>query len=270
MAFLQTNFFSETLGINTEIFVILPQKTFRQIGMNGDTVEGEPPVLYLLHGLSDDHTIWMRRTSIERYVAPLGLAVVMPAVGRSFYRNLPHGGAYWDFVSEELPHVVQQFFRISGRREDTFVAGLSMGGYGAFKLALRCPQKFAAAAALSGVLDFPAWIERSKAGEGMDIRELPGLLGPTMLPVPEEDDLFTLARMRVEDAKRGLPIPRLYTVCGREDFLYEDNVRFVNYAHQIGLPLEFREEPGMHDWAFWDREIQKVLQWLPLRKAPAP
>lgn len=267
MAFLQTHSFSETLGINTEIYVILPQQTFRQIGMTGETPEGAPPVLYLLHGLSDDHTIWMRRTSIERYVAPLGLAVVMPAVGRSFYRNLPHGGAYWDFVSEELPRVVQQFFRVSTRREDTFVAGLSMGGYGAFKLALRCPEQFAAAASLSGVLDFPAWIERSKAGQGMDIRELPGLLGPAMQPIPEEDDLFTLARMRVEDAQRGIAIPRLYTVCGREDFLYEDNVRFVNHAREIGLPLEAHEAPGEHDWAFWDRGIQKVLEWLPLRKS---
>jgi len=266
MAFLQTSFFSETLGMNTSINVILPQKTTQQIGMTGHVREGEgAPVLYLLHGLSDDHTIWMRRTSIERYVAPLGLAVVMPSVDRSFYRNLPAGGAYWDFISQELPAVVQQFFRISSRREETFVAGLSMGGYGAFKLALRCPEKFAAAASLSGVLDFPAWTERSKEGNGMPAREMPGLLGPEMRCIPDEDDLFTLARQRVAEAGQGVEIPRLYTVCGREDFLYDDNVRFINFTREIGLPLEVREETGSHSWDFWDQEIQGVLNWLPLR-----
>lgn len=268
MAFLQTSFFSEVLKVNTEIYVILPQKTTRQIGMTGYAREGEgAPVLYLLHGLSDDHTIWMRRTSIERYVSKLGLAVVMPAVGRSFYRNLPNGGAYWDYVSEELPAIVQQFFKVSSKREDTFVVGLSMGGYGAMKLALRCPDRFAAAASLSGVLDFPEWIERVKKGESaLTPQELPGLFGPEMRYIPEEDDLFTLARLRVEEAKRGIAIPQLYTVCGREDFLYQDNLRFIEHARKIGLPLQVKEETGAHTWDFWDQEIQHVLSWLPLRR----
>src|SRR5206468_7967478 len=130
-----------------------PQRTTTQIGMPGRTVEGDPPVLYLLHGLSDDDTIWLRRTSIERYVAPLGLAVVMPQVHRSFYTDGVYGGRYWTFLSEELPELVGSLFRVSGRREDTFVAGLSMGGYGALKWALRQPQRFAAAASLSGAVD---------------------------------------------------------------------------------------------------------------------
>ena len=110
-------------------------------------------MLYLLHGLSDDDTIWLRRTSIERYVAPLGLAVVMPQVHRSFYTDEAHGNRYWTFLSEELPELVHHFFRLSRRREDTFVAGLSMGGYGALKWALREPERFAAAASMSAAAD---------------------------------------------------------------------------------------------------------------------
>src|SRR5213080_4930690 len=136
--------------------VLLPQRTTTQIGMAGGGSDEPPPVLYLLHGLSDDDTIWLRRTSIERYVAPLGLAVVMPQVHRSFYTDQASGGNYWTFLSEELPELVGTLFRVSQRREDTFVAGLSMGGYGAVKWALRQPDRFAAAASLSGGLDVAA------------------------------------------------------------------------------------------------------------------
>src|SRR4051812_22076552 len=153
MALLRWDFFSDALSLSTSMTVILPQPTSTQIGMTGDAGDEAPAVLYLLHGLSDDDTIWLRRTSIERYAAPLGLAVVMPQVHRSFYTDEAYGGRYWTFVSEELPELVARFFRVSERREDTFVAGLSMGGYGALKLALRQPERFAAAASLSGALD---------------------------------------------------------------------------------------------------------------------
>jgi S-formylglutathione hydrolase FrmB len=158
MAHLRCDFFSDALGLSTSMTVILPQPTKNQIGMAGKASEEPPPVLYLLHGLSDDDTIWLRRTSIERYVAELGWAVVMPQVHRSFYSDEVYGGRFWTFVSEELPEIVSRFFRVSTARADTFVAGLSMGGYGAMKLALRQPDRFAAAASLSGVLDLKAMV----------------------------------------------------------------------------------------------------------------
>ena len=145
MARLHTQFRSDALQIAVSVDVILPQEA---------CLKGrKPPVLYLLHGLSDDHSIWLRRTSIERYADVLGLAVVMPAVNRSFYADTAYGAQYWTFVSEELPRVMHGFFPLSDKRADTFVAGLSMGGYGAFKLALTLPDRFAAAASLSGALD---------------------------------------------------------------------------------------------------------------------
>src|ERR687884_956894 len=130
MALLRCDVFSDALSLSTSMTVILPQPTRTQIGLTGEVRDEPPPVLYLLHGLSDDDTIWTRRTSVERYVAPLGLAVVMPQVHRSFYTDEAFGGRYWTFLSEELPELVGSLFRVSQRREDTFVAGVSLGGGG--------------------------------------------------------------------------------------------------------------------------------------------
>lgn len=128
MALIQCQFYSEVLGLSTSMNVILPQATRSQIGMEGKQGTGPHPTLYLLHGLSDDDSTWLRRTSIERYVASMGLAVVMPQVHRSFYTNMEQGAAYWTFISEELPALARSFFPLSDKREDNFVAGLSMGG----------------------------------------------------------------------------------------------------------------------------------------------
>src|SRR4051794_31374605 len=155
MALLRCDFFSEVLDVGTSMTVLLPQAGEGQVGVTGarpDPAAGFP-VLYLLHGLSDDATGWLRYSSIERYAEEVGLAVVMPQVQRSFYADEVHGERYWTFLSEELPGIVGSFFNVSPRREDTFVAGLSMGGYGALKWALRQPHRVAAAASPSRGLD---------------------------------------------------------------------------------------------------------------------
>ena len=257
MALLRCDFFSDVLGLSTSMTVILPQSTSAQIGMSGSASSGAPPVLYLLHGLSDDDTTWLRRTSIERYVAPLGLAVVMPQVHRSFYSDQAHGGRYWTFLSEELPAVVSGFFRVSERREDTFVAGLSMGGYGAFKWALRQPERFAAAASLSGALDIaaPPRLDRVEPGLTETLfgdRELAG----------SDDDVLALVQ-RTDPATT----PRLYLACGTEDELLGQNQRFLEVARRRELPVTVELGPGEHEWGYWDERIQDVLAWLPLTAA---
>src|SRR3954447_5591741 len=170
MALLSCDFFAETLEVGTSMTVVLPQQTAEQIGVASvaDAPAHGFPLLYLLHGLSDDHTAWLRYTSIERYATARGLAVVMPAVHRSFYADEKHGHAYWQFVSDELPQVVHSFFRVSERRQDTFVAGLSMGGYGALKLGLSHPERFGAVASLSGVADVRALGNRLERAELVD------------------------------------------------------------------------------------------------------
>ncbi|MDF2926659.1 MAG: esterase [Paenibacillaceae bacterium] len=258
MAFIDCHFFSDSLGVSSSMYVILPQVARSQIGMHAAERGGKHPTLYLLHGLSDDHTIWLRRTSIERYASALGLAVVMPAVNRSFYADMPNGQKYWQFISEELPRLAQSFFPLSDKREDNFVAGLSMGGYGAMKLGLTCHERFAAAASLSGVMD-AAW-----AVNGHPSGEFQWLLNGKTSLEGTGLDLFHLAG---ELASSKVRQPKLYQCCGTEDFLYNANIRFRDHCRELGLELTYEEEPGTHDWGYWDAKIQQVLKWLPLTES---
>lgn len=254
MALIHFDFFSETLQLASSINVAFSQRIKKQKG-----AEHKSPVLYLLHGLSDDHSAWIRRTSIERYVEDYDVTVIMPAVHRSFYRNTHAGHRYYDFVSEELPEICRNYFSVSDAPSQTYVAGLSMGGYGAFKLALSNPDRYAAAASLSGALDIAALA---------DLRDemLPdwhSIFGPNLDIEGSEDDLLHLASRLVETKQ---PIPSLFQCCGTEDFLYEANQSFLAHAQKIGINLHYQERPGTHEWGYWDHGIQQVLDWLPLEK----
>ena len=260
---LRTDFFAESLGMGTSMVVLMPQAA-SGIGMEGADAPGAGsggssadgsgvPVLYLLHGLSDDCTIWERRTSIERYATEKGIAVVMPEVRRSFYSDEAVGEKYWTFIAEELPRIVARTFHVSTAREDTFVAGLSMGGFGAFKLALHHPERFAAAASLSGALDTTS----------LDL-SWTGTLGARVWGGEEiagsADDLLGLLRHADPAA-----LPALFLDCGTEDELLPQNERFLATAAERGAEITSRLRPGAHTWEFWDEGIQDVLDWLPLR-----
>lgn len=255
MAHLRCDFFSEALGLSTTMTVLLPQQTTTQIGLGGVAGQGPAPVLYLLHGLSDDDTTWLRRTSVERYVAELGWAVVMPQVHRSFYADEAYGGRFWTFVSEELPELVGSFFRLSSARADTYVAGLSMGGYGAVKLALRRPERFAAPASLSGVLDL-APLVRAGQPRPEDPTMFERVLGPERRLDPDDDLLELVGRADPET------LPALYACCGTEDELLPGNHAFAAACASAGIPLRTSWTPGGHDWAYWDQEIQEVLAFF--------
>lgn len=259
MILTEIHFFSNVLTMRSTLNVILPQRSAAEIQA------GPRPklrTLYLLHGHSDDHTAWQRWTSIERYVEGLNLAVVMPAVHNSFYTDMVHGGKYFTFLTREIPSLLRDIFPLSPEREDTFVAGLSMGGYGAFKLALSCPDLYAAAASLSGAVDIrevvkehddpenAAWLDSMRSIFG-DFEKVPG----------SQHDLFTLA----ESVSKLQMKPRLFQYCGTEDFLYADNLRFRDYVRTLPLDLTYAEGPGDHSWGYWDTMIQKVLAWLPLK-----
>ncbi|WP_150270471.1 alpha/beta hydrolase [Paenibacillus tepidiphilus] len=261
MALIECRFYSEVLGLSTSMTVILPQQTRTQIGLDNVTRGELHPTLYLLHGLSDDDSIWLRRTSIERYVASMGIAVVMPQVHRGFYTDMHQGGKYWTFISEELPALARSFFPLSGKREDNFVAGLSMGGYGAFKLGLRKPEMFAAAASLSGALDMAHhtlnWEDPAQKSE-----EYKRIFGEEDIAGTPEDLLWLLQEL---DRSPG-PKPLLYQCCGTEDFLYQDNQVFRQACAETSLSLTYDEGPGEHEWGYWDAKIRDVLAWLPLSK----
>lgn len=255
MALMHINFHSRTLGMASSMDVLVPDPKRDD---KGRVQLGRPhQVLYLLHGLGDDHTIWQRRTSIERYVAGLDLVVVMPNGHRSFYTDQAHGLRYWTFLSDELPALVRNWLPVSDAREDTFAAGLSMGGYGAFKLALRCPKRFCAAASLSGALDIAARVD-----EMPEIDVWDATFGDAN-PRASDDDLFALASKL---ATSRAPKPRLFQWCGTEDVLYADNVKFRDHARKVKFDLDYSESPGDHRWAYWDEQIRHALDWLRVRR----
>jgi S-formylglutathione hydrolase FrmB len=264
MAFIQCDFHSSVLRMATSMNVIVPEPAAGLIGMDSAgaaTADGRYPVLWLLHGLSDDHTIWMRRTAIERYVAGLGLAVVMPNTHRGFYRDMHEGPAYGTFFNEELPRVARSLFPLSEQRAHNYIAGLSMGGYGAFILALEQPARYAAAASLSGVLDMARRIiepEMTTVLEG----ERQRIFGPDLHAVKDgPNDPLALAERH---AQAGTDLPAFFACCGTEDFLIEHNRSLRERFAELGIPLTYEEAPGEHNWAFWDHWIQRVLAWLPL------
>ena len=249
MVFSDFHFFSDVLNIQTAAYILLPEP--KVMAQSASPV----PVLYLLHGLSDDHTIWSRRTSIERYAAEYELAVVMPDGERGFYTDMMQGPRYWTMLTEELPAIAASFFPISTRREDTFVAGLSMGGYGALKCALRLPERYAAAVALSSVADVRSWLENCR----MNREEATRIFGTVKDLIPNRNDLFALAE---ETVKLATP-PRLMMVCGTEDGLLDANRALRSHLESLHYPgFRYEEGPGAHSWGFWDHWIVEGLKFL--------
>ena len=256
MALIHCDFYSEILGTGTAFDAIVPM--LPSTDEYASKFNGEPlPVLFLLHGLHSDYTAWARYTSIERYAEKKGIAVVMPDAGRSFYTNMHQGYRYFDFFADELPRIANRLLPISNRSEDRFIAGLSMGGYGAFKIALSRPNQYKAAASLSGALSL-AGIEEPDSL----LPEWPIIFGPDgAVNHPESDLLLIAKRFAQSNDKNSLD---LFQCCGTEDFLYKANRDFLDEARKLGIDIHYEEEPGEHEWAYWDMKIQSVLNWLPL------
>ena len=253
MAFLQVQFFSAALMVASTINVILPEPA-QGIGITASGEAELPKVLYLLHGYSDDHSIWMRRTSVERYAAAHNLAVIMPAVNHSFYCNEKHGERYWDYVSDELPKICHRFFRLSDKPEDTFVAGLSMGGFGAMRLALTYPERFGAAASFSGAVDLIELISNSPDKNMFknafdDYDDLRGT---------EVDTSYLMKK------NSGVnPDLRLYVSCGTDDFLFPLHGKFISALKENDWNVTSYEKPGaVHEWGFWDEQIKAFIEFI--------
>jgi len=251
MALSEMHIFSEALGVQTTVYVVIPQRnTGGEIGIKNIAADNKYKCLYLLHGLSDDHSIWLRRTSIERYASEYGICVVMPFAGRSFYTDMKYGENYYTYISTELPRIMQEFFNISDKREDNFIAGLSMGGYGALKIGMKNCDKFSKAAGLSSVADIAGTSHRfydilvSVFGEGVNI--------------PDSEDLFKIAEQTEKNPLR----PSIFMAVGTEDMLYEGNARLRDKFQSLDYDLTYRETEGDHNWEFWDENIKHVLKWL--------
>ena len=242
MAWCDFHYSSQALGKQTGANILLPE--------NGG---GPFPVLYLLHGLSDDQTMWMRRSSIERHVEGVPLIVVMPDGGRGFYSDAAEGARYLTALAEELVERIDRTFPTQATRAGRCVAGLSMGGYGAAKFALTYPDRFSAAVSHSGAL---AWGHKALNWDAnSNAAEWHRILGEAY--IGGKNDLYALAAKVSPDLRPALRID-----CGVDDFLIADNREFHAHLESIAFPHEYQEHPGGHDWRYWDTHIQDSIAFF--------
>lgn len=269
--FCTCHYFSNTLMHNVEINVIVPTpEGNEQITATGKELrydyENGLPVVYLLHGAYGDNSSWARFSSIERYAQAHNCIAVMAGVENSFYQDMPHGGKYYSFMTKELPEYITRIFPASKKREDTFIAGLSMGGYGAWFLALSRPDLYCKSASMSGALDIALLHDEAMKGNVDNPFSWEDAFGEAAEHLAGSDrDLFALIE---KDTKNGL-IPELYQACGTEDFLFALNQNVHKKLEEMGVKTVYREIPEhMHNWDFWDLEIQRILDWmLPAKQA---
>ena len=214
------------------------------------------PVLYLFHGGVADASCWLRYTQIEAYAEEKGMAVVMPNVGNSYYTDMMYGPAYFTFISEELPRMVGSVFPISEKREENFTAGLSMGGYGALKLALRKPECYSAAISLSGVVDI---MDLLTCGLWEDLLDLDAIFGSDRDKVRGSlEDIYFLTGEALAKGK----VPDIYLACGSSDYFAKTNQEYHEYLAQNRVSHRFVLEPGNHDWDFWNPHLKEGIDWL--------
>ena len=262
MALFDIKLFSTTLLTNTDVRVVIP--TPDEPFQPDDTPFYAPgkkyQVLYLLHGAHGDCTVWTRNTGIERYAQEYKLAVVSASVTNSCYLDMAHGGRFLTYMTKELPAFINAMFPVSTKREDTFIAGMSMGGYGAFRVGLADPQRFSCIVSLSGALDITERIAGKTKGAPNSVR-LEDVFGDRQVAGTDDDNLWRIEQLM----KQGARLPKFYQCCGTEDFLYEQNLRVRDKLRELRVDLTYDEGPGIHNWDYWDPQIRKVLKWLPLK-----
>ncbi|SIO45695.1 S-formylglutathione hydrolase FrmB [Singulisphaera sp. GP187] len=241
MAFATLNYHSRSLQKASSFNIIFP---------DDPAIPGPWATFYLLHGLSDDHTIWMRRTSIERYVGRLPLVVVMPDGGRGWYTNSVDGlQKYEDDLIKDVVGLVDRTFPVKAERAGRAIGGLSMGGYGAIKIGLKHFEMFASVSSHSGALSFPH-LDPEKAKTLSP--EFPRIFGTSAKGGPE--DPFAIVE-RIDHGR----IPAIRIDCGKEDFLIEQNRAFHKHLDDLHIRHEYEEYPGNHDWGYWDLHVREAL-----------
>ncbi len=239
MAFATIQYFSRSLQKASSVNVVFPD--------NPD-IPRPWSTFYLLHGLSDDHTIWTRRTSIERYVEGLPLVVVMPDGGRGWYTNAQVGYAYEDDLLQDVRGLIERTFPVRAERGGRAIGGLSMGGFGAVKNALKHPELFASVTSHSGALGV---VKDPASGQriGADFSRV---FGDAPQAGPEDPH----AILKILDHGR---IPALRIDCGTEDFLLDQNREFRDQLQAMKIAHEYQEFPGGHNWAYWDLHVQEAV-----------
>ena len=250
---------SKTFKKDTPVNILLP-KNYATSGLRY-------PVVYLLHGASGNNADWNAKSGVAAYVRDLPLIVVIPdGNGNSFYVNSQGGGKWGDYFHKELVPYIDKSYRTIARREGRATAGLSMGGYGSWKLALDNPDDFAACASLSGVMLFGSGSEKGY-----------GTFASNLFGDPDKDKKaqsryaeVDLKPLLLRQVRRSHYLgPALYFDIGAQDFLLKANEGMEQWLLENAIPYEYAEFDGAHEWPYWDAHIQDALQFL-MRQIAAP
>lgn len=270
MAHLTFAYFSRTLNMEVRFEAVLPD-------IYRTEERGKMPLLLLLHGMTDCESSYMRLSALEQYARKHYMAIVTPTTHLGAYTNQYAGLRYFDFVSKELPEVCAAYLPVLTDREHTWAAGLSMGGYGALKLGLACPQRFSRIAVMSSGCDRAALLppecreigtiealyakkdELSERAFGSMMQFLTTYGPREHFAADEVNNLFLLA----EKAAGKENLPAICMWCGMEDMMAIDpNRRFHAHLDKLGIEHTYVEDHGMHEWDYWDSHLPAVLNWV--------
>lgn len=267
MAIIEVNFISKCLMRTVTFNAIIPVDKF---GPQAENAEQKPlKTLYLLHGIFGNYTDWVNGTRIQAWAEANDLAVIMPSGENRFYLDDEKSGElYGEFIGKELVEFTRKLFPLSDKREDTFIAGLSMGGYGSIRNGLKYAENFGCVIGLSAALVHDTWKDADNSAPIFTFRRnyYEAIFGEyDKVKGSDKDPKALLLKLKEE----GRPVPKMYLCCGTEDGLVTANRDFRDFLNENGVDLTYVEGPGKHDWVFWDTYIKKVLDWLPLNRTGA-
>lgn len=247
MTFCELSVKSRKLGFPVEICVCVPD--------SGTDI----PTLWLLHGANSDRHEWFDETSLVRYLQGRGMAAVTVSVHNGFYVNMASGADWADYLENEfVPSVRGLFPCLSREREKNWLAGASMGGFGAFRLAMNRPDLFSKAGSFAGSVEMPSIIERNARGIQPGGPDFGWAFGGYENMINNSNDVIWLARQCEDKAL----LPELYMICGADDFGYALSLIARDDLLAAGCSVIWKEIPGIHSYNCWDPAIPAFLDWL--------
>lgn len=242
---------SRLMGRDMPYRVIVPQRY-------NESAQSRYPVVFLLHGLTGHYNNWTELTKLANYLAGYDIIVVTPEGGDGWYTDsVSSVNEKWEsYIVKELIPEVDNKFRTLAIREKRAIAGLSMGGFGSLKLGLKYPDKFVLAGSFSGALGAAQITE--KQFPGAIGKTIDGIFGPADSETRKSNDIFSIVRDLSPEKMKAIPF--IYLDCGTEDFLFQNNREFVDLLIEKKVPHEYRQLPGVHDWKYWDKQVQEFLR----------
>lgn len=260
MAFLQVNFFSNSLRKLTTFNALVPLDRFKMPGEN-ETLNQPMKALYLLHGYSGNYMDWICNSNVQELSLKYNIAVFMPSGENFFYLDdIEMGSLYSKYIGNELVEFTRKMFPLSEKRENTFIGGLSMGGYGAIRNGLKYFNTFSRIIALSSALitynidGIPVDYKNDIA----DYNYYSRVFGDVNKIKGSDRDPEALI-LQLKQGKKQ--IPKIFMSCGTEDFLLQENRKFHKFLISEGIEHTYKESSGMHDWKFWNEYIEKGIEW---------